>query len=197
MAASILFPGAGGTELPSEKLPVVTEQRDTWHIQIPTPLGPMCAVATDEALVLLEFQEERRVAIQTGSLGRYISGPQHESTNPVLDNFQKELHAYFHGEIQAFTVPTKLYGTEFQKLVWRHLLAIQYGQTATYAQVARSIEKRDASRAVGKANGDNRIAIVVPCHRVIRADGHMCGYGGGLWRKQYLLALESGQPLLL
>ena len=171
--------------------------REVWTTAVKTPFGHMRAVATDDALVMLEFEEEGRAKLQTGTLSRYLGGPVHEFSNSVLDLTQEQLDQYFAREREEFTMPLKLYGTPFQIRVWRQLLEIRYGQTSTYSQVAKTIENKEASRAVGKANGDNRLAIVVPCHRVIRADGHMCGYGGGLWRKQYLLALESGQPLLL
>ena len=91
------------------------------------------------------------------------------------------------------TIPLVLAGTESQEAVWKRLLEIPYGETLSYEQMARDIGRPGAQRAVGRANGDNRLAIVVPCHRVIRSDGTLCGYGGGLWRKQHLLDLERGR----
>ena len=144
------LPGLSDYAPPVAKMAQMAEMRDTWHIQIPTPLGPVHAVATDEALVLLEFDEANRVAMQTGSLHRYLTGPQHEATNPILDQTLQQLDQYFHRGLKEFTLPIRLYGTAFQEVVWNHLLQIRYGQTSTYSQVARAIENNDASRAVDR-----------------------------------------------
>jgi methylated-DNA-[protein]-cysteine S-methyltransferase len=102
-----------------------------------------------------------------------------------------ELNAYFRGELFDFTLPLKMEGTPFQKLVWNGLRAIPYGETVSYAELARTIGRHGASRAVGSANGRNPIAIIVPCHRVIAADGTLGGFGGGLDRKEWLLSHET------
>lgn len=172
-------------------------ETDLWTAELATPIGPMKAMATDQALVMLEFLDEARAENQTRSLMRFVSGTVHPARNTVIDFAAKELDRYFAGDTTTFSVPTRLFGSVFQEAVWNHLCKVGYGQTTTYLAVAEAVATKRATRAVGKANGDNRLAIVVPCHRVIRADGHMCGYGGGIWRKQFLLALESGQPLLL
>jgi O-6-methylguanine DNA methyltransferase len=176
---------------------LVMDSSPLTHRIIPTPLGDMVAIATDKALVLLEFDGRVRFNAQVESVHRYISGPLTSGTNSVLDLLLDELDLYFKGELHQFKTPLHFLGTEFQKDVWTYLVGIQYGQTATYAQVARFLGVDNAARAVGKANGDNKIAILVPCHRVLRSDGDLCGYAGGLGRKQFLLALESGQPSLL
>jgi AraC family transcriptional regulator, regulatory protein of adaptative response / methylated-DNA-[protein]-cysteine methyltransferase len=103
---------------------------------------------------------------------------------------------YFAGERRAFSVPLHSPGTEFQVRVWTALRDIPYGRTTSYEALAATVGRPGAQRAVGKANGDNRIAIVIPCHRVVRKDGTLCGYGGGLWRKRRLLELERGLTTL-
>jgi AraC family transcriptional regulator of adaptative response/methylated-DNA-[protein]-cysteine methyltransferase len=110
--------------------------------------------------------------------------------NRHLDAIADELARYFDGTLARFTVPLVLPGTPFQIEVWRHLQAIPCGKTSTYAALADELGRPGAQRAVGRANGDNRIAIVIPCHRVVRSDGTLCGYGGGLWRKKWLLEHE-------
>ena len=104
---------------------------------------------------------------------------------------QQELNEYFEGTRHTFNVPIRYEGSEFQMSVWQALQKIPYGQTVSYENLARSINHPQAQRAVGRANGDNRFAIIIPCHRVIRADGTLSGYGGGIWRKQHLLNLEQ------
>jgi methylated-DNA-[protein]-cysteine S-methyltransferase len=117
-------------------------------------------------------------------------GPQRST--PVLDAAVRQLGEYFAGERRAFDLPLAPRGTGFQQRVWQALLAIPYGETCSYSDVARAIGRPAASRAVGAANGKNPIAIVVPCHRVIGASGALTGYGGGLDTKRWLLALEGG-----
>ena len=113
-----------------------------------------------------------------------------EGSCPVLAQLRSELDEYFAGTRTVFTVPYRLYGTAFQCLVWDRLKEIPYGQTVTYGQLAACLGRPKASRAVGGANHRNPISIVIPCHRVIGANGHLTGYGGGLERKAFLLALE-------
>ncbi|MCB0280907.1 MAG: methylated-DNA--[protein]-cysteine S-methyltransferase, partial [Calditrichaeota bacterium] len=113
-------------------------------------------------------------------------------THPLFDQLQQEMDEYFNQKRKVFDVPIELNGTEFQNKVWTALLDIPFGQTRSYHDQAVMINNPKAIRAVGTANGDNRIAIIVPCHRVIGKDGKLTGYGGGLWRKQYLLNLEQG-----
>ena len=102
-----------------------------------------------------------------------------------------ELERYFVGTLTDFTVPLVFRGTPFEERVWRALVRIPYGETMSYAQLAAHVDAPGAQRAVGRANGMNRISIVLPCHRVVNADGKLGGYGGGLWRKHWLLALEK------
>jgi len=110
--------------------------------------------------------------------------------HPHLEQAESELRQYFAGTLHKFTVPLVLAGTEFQRSVWQGLLQIPYGATCSYEQLARDVGRPKAQRAVGTANGNNRMAVIIPCHRVVGNDGRLCGYGGGLWRKQFLLEHE-------
>jgi O-6-methylguanine DNA methyltransferase len=120
-----------------------------------------------------------------------------EGSSRLLQTLRQQLSEYFAGERHNFDLPLDYPGTQFQRSVWSTLLTIPYGQTRSYIDVARTIGDVKATRAVGTANGMNRIAIVIPCHRVINANGELGGYGGGLWRKRLLLDLEQGQRKLL
>jgi AraC family transcriptional regulator of adaptative response/methylated-DNA-[protein]-cysteine methyltransferase len=156
-----------------------------------TPLGTMMAIACDDGLCLLEFTDRRALPRQLDVLRRRMNAAIVPGDNAHLDTIEDELMRYFDGTLQAFLVPIVARGTPFQERVWRRLRKIPYGRTLSYAQLAADIDRPGAQRAVGKANGDNRLAIVIPCHRVVRSDGTLCGYGGGLWRKKWLLAHED------
>jgi AraC family transcriptional regulator of adaptative response/methylated-DNA-[protein]-cysteine methyltransferase len=160
--------------------------------RIPTPIGDVVAGATASALVRLEFAppeprptEPRPIA--PGTPGR-------PGRNAVLDRTERELEEYFEGHRREFTVPLELRGTPFQREAWESLLRIPWGETWSYGRQAADMGRPRAVRAVGRANGANRIALLVPCHRVIGADGTLTGYGGGVWRKERLLSLESAFP---
>ncbi len=114
-----------------------------------------------------------------------------ENNNPVLTQCKKELLEYFAGKRKEFNVPIKQIGTEFQQKVWNELLKIPYGKTVSYNFIAESLGDKKTIRAVGSANGKNPISIIIPCHRVIGSDGSLTGYGGGLWRKKWLLNHEK------
>jgi methylated-DNA-[protein]-cysteine S-methyltransferase len=121
-------------------------------------------------------------------------GPTREDPDdPLLQQLRRELDAYFAGALRRFTVPLAPRGTEFQRAVWAALLTIDFGETCSYADIARAIGRPTATRAVGAANGQNPIAVVIPCHRVIGSDRSLTGYGGGLDRKRWLLAHETAQ----
>jgi len=156
---------------------------------IGTPLGSMVAVADDAALYLLEF--ENRVAL-TGELRRLERdfGLVGLGGKPVLKRLVAELEDYFAGESAAFQIPTVQHGTVFEEAVWQALKQIPSGQTRSYSEIAEMLGQPEKSREVGQANGANKISIIVPCHRVIGADGSLVGYGGGLWRKKWLLDHE-------
>lgn len=159
--------------------------------RIATPLGPMIAVAGDAGLYLLEFADGRRVAAELRRLSRRIGSPIVRGRHAHLDRVARELRRYFAGEAGEFRVPLALVGTPFQVAVWRRLLRIPRGRVVTYDRLARAIGRPGAQRAVGRANGSNPLAIVVPCHRVVGSDGALTGYGGGLPRKRRLLEIEG------
>ncbi len=155
-----------------------------------SPVGPLLAGATDDGICLLEFAEPMRREAQLAALRRQFGDAVEPGRHEYTDQLAEELAEYFGGTRQQFTVPLVLAGTPFQRRVWEQLLTIPYGETRCYEDVARAIGVRTGSRAVGSANGQNRIAIVIPCHRVIAKGGGLGGYGGGLDRKQFLLDLE-------
>ena len=155
-----------------------------------SPLGPLVAGATTDGICLVEFTDRRMLETQFARLARLFRAPLVPGTNDHLEQLGGELEQYFAGSLRKFSVPLDFPGTPFQRQVWEQLLAIPYGQTRSYQTIAAAIGKPKAVRAVGHANGLNRIAIVIPCHRVINTDGQLGGYGGGLRRKQFLLDLE-------
>jgi AraC family transcriptional regulator, regulatory protein of adaptative response / methylated-DNA-[protein]-cysteine methyltransferase len=157
--------------------------------EIPSPIGPLAAAATDEGICLLEFGPRTDSAIQT--LARQLGCGAVPGDHPWLDRLRGELAAYFAGRLREFTIPLTTAGTAFQKSVWAALQKIPYGETCSYADIAHRVGSSSAVRAVGQANGRNRISIVIPCHRVVNSGGRLGGYGGGLWRKQFLLDLEQ------
>jgi AraC family transcriptional regulator of adaptative response/methylated-DNA-[protein]-cysteine methyltransferase len=172
--------------------PAVARGRPVVRVaRIPTPLGPMLAGATDGGVCLLEFVDRRMLETQLARLRKRVGYPFVPGGGPVLERVERELAAYFRGELRRFGVPLETPGTDFQKSVWAALREIPYGETRSYAQLARMIGRVGAHRAVARANGDNRIAILVPCHRVVGSDGSLTGYGGGVWRKRRLLELEG------
>jgi len=159
--------------------------------RILTPLGPMLAGATDEGICLLEFIDRRMIETQIERLKKSLKAEFIPGNNEHFDLLNQEIEAYFDGSLQEFNVSLVVPGTVFQKRVWGALGEIPYGGTRSYKEQAERIGNPKAVRAVARANGDNRIAIIIPCHRVIGSDGSLTGYGGGLWRKQYLLDLEK------
>jgi AraC family transcriptional regulator, regulatory protein of adaptative response / methylated-DNA-[protein]-cysteine methyltransferase len=163
--------------------------RNLVRTKISTPLGSMIAAADDVALYLLEF--ENRVAL-TGELRRLERdfGSIGYRSNAVLETLVAQLDNYFAGKSADFQIPTIQHGTALEEAVWQALKQIPPGQTRSYGDIAEVLGQPEKSREVGQANGANKISIVVPCHRVIGADGSLVGYGGGLWRKKWLLDHE-------
>lgn len=157
-----------------------------------SPLGPLVLGATDEAVCLLEFSDRRMLETQFKVLRKRLSAALVPGDNAHLKALKRELAGYFAGTRKDFSVPLAYPGTPFQEKVWANLLKIPYGETRSYEDLARAVQSPKAVRAVGTANGCNRIAIVIPCHRVVNKGGKLGGYGGGLWRKQWLLDLERG-----
>ena len=164
--------------------------RLTW---LETPVGPLVAGATDETLVMLEYPDRRMMETQLDTLRRRFGRPLAPGDSPVFPALRAQLDEYFARRRRAFDLPLEYPGSPFQRAVWDALRRIPYGETRTYAELARELGVPGAARAVGRANGANRLAIVVPCHRVIAAGGGLGGYGGGLWRKLRLLELEGAR----
>ena len=157
-----------------------------------TPIGPMVACATDAGVCLCEFTDRRMLETEFADLRKRLRAvilPAND--NAHLLQLERELHEYFAGTRKTFGVSLDTPTTPFRQRVWDELLTIPYGQTRSYAEQAQRIGKPTAVRAVASANGQNRVAIVIPCHRVIGADGSLTGYAGGLARKQWLLDLEK------
>jgi AraC family transcriptional regulator of adaptative response/methylated-DNA-[protein]-cysteine methyltransferase len=165
---------------------------------IASPLGNLVACSTDQGVCLLEFTDRRILKDQLETVRARFDAEILPGTNEHLALLRDELSAYFGRRLKDFSVSVITRGTPFEERVWGALRSIPYGTTTSYESIAHAIGRSSGlSRAVGHANGMNRISIVIPCHRVIAKDGTLAGYGGGLWRKERLLALEGGeQPLL-
>ncbi|MAT44200.1 MAG: XRE family transcriptional regulator [Anaerolineaceae bacterium] len=159
--------------------------------RLETPLGPMLAGSTQKEICLLEFSDRRMLETQLKRLKFHLKAETLPGKNPLLNELEKQLNAYFSGQLQQFDLPLMVPGTVFQKDVWDQLRKIPYGETRSYKDLAFMIKRLKAVRAVGRANGDNRLAILIPCHRIVGENGQLTGYGGGLWRKKYLLDLEQ------
>ncbi|RZB17014.1 methylated-DNA--[protein]-cysteine S-methyltransferase [Streptomyces sp. F001] len=156
------------------------------HTVIDSPYGPLTLVAEDGVLCGLYMTDQRHRPPEE-TFGEPDDTPFAEA--------EKQLQAYFAGELKEFTLELRLNGTPFQRTVWQQLRQIPHGETRTYGELADALGNPKASRAVGLANGRNPIGIIVPCHRVVGADGSLTGYGGGLPRKQRLLDFERGTAL--
>lgn len=158
---------------------------------IESPIGPLRLGATDRGICLLEFADHPVLPGEFEQL-RHAVGPLVPGDNEHLERLSDQLTRYFEGTLTEFNVTLDIVrGTPFQRVVWDRLLKIPYGETMSYGALAEAIGRLGAQRAVGGANRANRIAIVVPCHRVVQSDGKLRGYSGGLWRKQFLLDLEA------
>ena len=157
---------------------------------IDTPLGAMLALADDHGLHLLEFVDRRGLEREILQLRKKTGCFIVPGRNALLDKTKDEVKRYFDGTLAEFSIPLVTAGTPFETKVWNALRTIPRGRTWSYAQLASKIGSPNAVRAVGRANGCNPLAIVIPCHRVIRSDGELCGYGGGIWRKKWLLEHE-------
>lgn len=168
-----------------------TSHHRTVHLSaIDTPLGPMLLGTTETGVCLLEFAHSGAVDAQLEQLAQRLDTTFVHGVTKIGRTLEGELEAYFAGRLRHFETPLDLMGTEFQRRAWRALSQIPYGETRSYADQARAINAPRAVRAVARANGLNRIPIVVPCHRVVGRDGALTGYSGGLWRKRFLLDLE-------
>ncbi len=171
-----------------------SDSRDTSVVHIVrvlTPLGPMIAGATDDGICLLEFQDRRMLRTQLQRLVTKLNCTFVPGYTPLLRNLEDQLAEYFEGSRIEFDLPLIIPGSDFQKRVWTALGDVPFGETRSYLQQADAIGSPQSVRAVANANGANRIAIVIPCHRIIGSDGGLTGYGGGLWRKRWLLEHEG------
>lgn len=157
----------------------------TWHSTFDSPAGPLLLGAHDAGVCLIEFHESKHRAARDAGW--------HEGDHPLLQQLRVQLREYFAGTRRAFDLPLAPRGTPFQREVWHALATIPYGETISYAQLAARVGRPTAMRAVGAANGRNPLPIVLPCHRVIGANGALTGFGGGLPTKQYLLRLEGAR----
>lgn len=160
---------------------------------VETAVGQLIAGSRDGALVLLEFASPERLTAQARMLRQYFDPAFAIGEDATLRQTRRELDEYFAGKRRNFEVPLAFPGTPFEESVWRALLKIPYGETTSYEAIALEVATKEATRAVGTANGRNRIAIIIPCHRVVNKSGKLGGYGGGLWRKETLLGLEQGR----
>lgn len=158
--------------------------------RISTPLGPMMIGVTDEGLCLLEFTDRKMLETQLSTLKKRTQSEMVTGRHPMIEKVSDQLNEYFDGKRQKFDVPLVVPGTEFQQKVWDALNQIPYGVTRSYKQQADVVGDVKAVRAVARANGENRISIIIPCHRIIGSDGSIVGYGGGIHRKQWLLKHE-------
>lgn len=163
--------------MPAQKRPGVASVSETY---VPSPIGCLRITASDAGIQAIEFCEN--------------PGPEPREIAPCLHLASRQLEEYFQGRRWEFDLPLDLQGTAFQKKVWAALCGIPCGRTASYGDIARAIGRPGSGRAVGGANHRNPVAIVIPCHRVIGSDGGLTGYGGGLWRKQWLLEHERKSP---
>ena len=151
----------------------------TYKAYFKSPLGPIEIIGSPDSILALEFVEEML--------------PGNGELAFCLRECLKQLDEYFQGVRREFFLNLQPAGTDFQKSVWRQLEKIPYGKTTSYGAIADILAKPNACRAVGSANGKNPIAIIIPCHRVIGSDGSLTGYGGGLWRKRWLIGFERGE----
>jgi len=161
---------------------------------IESPLGPLLAGASDDGICLLEYTDRRMLEHNLVTMRRRFDCAVVPGSHPCLAKLKSELSEFFAGTRRDFTLPVAPRGTPFQEKVWRELRNIPHGETISYDTLARRIGQPTAQRAVARANGMNRINILIPCHRVIGKDGSLTGYGGGLWRKRLLLDLEQKCP---
>jgi AraC family transcriptional regulator of adaptative response/methylated-DNA-[protein]-cysteine methyltransferase len=162
---------------------------------IKSPLGNMIAGASPDGICFLEWHDRGGVPRILDRVAKRYRLPLQPGRHRLLDQLEKELRGYFEGTLKGFTVPLDIRGTAFEKQTWHQLLKIPYGNRRSYGDMARSLGKPGAARAVGRANGANYISIVIPCHRVVESSGALRGYGGGLWRKKWLLEHETGPGL--
>lgn len=174
--------------------PTVKRLKKNMHyLTLDTPVGPLMAAATHKGLAMLEFGDPKRLQPQLIRLRKLFKDDPVEGENSIIGQTRTELREYFARSRREFSIPLLIRGTPFQESVWHHLLTIPYGETRSYLDQARALGNPNSVRAVAQANGNNRLAIVIPCHRVIGSNGRLTGYGGGLSSKRFLIDLEQGR----
>ena len=167
----------------------------TIHYQkFATPLGDMVAASHKSRLCLLEFADKRKSATILKPLAKNLGAEIKEERSEILDRTDRQLKEYFNGKLAKFDLPINAAGTDFQKRVWIQLSKIPIGKTSNYGRIAQEVGNPRGARAAGMAIGSNPISIVIPCHRVIGKSGDLVGFGGGLWRKKWLLEHEGALP---
>jgi AraC family transcriptional regulator of adaptative response/methylated-DNA-[protein]-cysteine methyltransferase len=162
------------------------------YCRLDTPIGPMITCSFEERICLLEFTDRKMLETEFKDISKRLNASILPGECKVITLLKSQLKEYFEGKRKFFSIPLHPVGTDFQISVWEELLRIPYGSTRSYKQQSLALNNLKAIRAVAQANGMNKISILIPCHRVIGEDGHLTGYGGGLWRKKWLLNLENG-----
>lgn len=175
--------GVSPTKSKSQK--IITIKR------IETKLGTMFCCATDDGICLLEFTDRKMLETELKNLAKTMNATILQGNNKHFKILENQLSEYFEGKRKIFSVPLVTPGSDFQNIVWSQLQTIEFGKTKSYKEQAISINKTESVRAVANANGMNRISILIPCHRVIGSDGKLTGYGGGIWRKKWLIEFEN------
>ncbi|KTD08978.1 Ada protein (O6-methylguanine-DNA methyltransferase) [Legionella gratiana] len=173
---------------PSHLAKYPTVLKASW---IDSPLGPILAIANNDALYLLEFVDRHGLEHEIEKVKQKMKATIIPGNTPPINSIEKELQEYFAGHLKKFNTPIKRIGSPFQKMAWHALTSIPYGETRSYAEQAQAIGKPTAYRAIANANGANQLAIIVPCHRIINSSGSLGGYGGGIARKQWLIEHEK------
>lgn len=167
-----------------------------YYTQLDSPLGCFEVGLTQRGICLFEFpiptriEQHKRLFSQRFSISK-------ERPQALFDSLEEQISAYFDGHLKEFSLPLDLIGTPFQVSVWEELIRIKYGTTISYHELAHRLGAPLAVRAIARANGENRTALLVPCHRVIGKDGNLTGYSGELWRKEFLLEREHGQSRIV
>ena len=159
--------------------------------EVKTPIGVMVFGSSEKGLCLLDFKDRKSFPRILKRINEYYGDSESNGTSQFIELAENELEKYLHGDLKSFTVALDIRGSPFQLKVWNTLLQIKYGKTASYLELAKKIGRPTAVRAIANANGQNSIAVIIPCHRIIGSDGSLTGYGGGIKIKQKLLHLES------
>lgn len=158
---------------------------------IETPIGKMISIVSEKGLCLLEFLDRKMLETEINELINYYQSNLIKTKTSIHVQLQKELDEYFQKKLVTFSIPLDMIGTDFQIIIWKELIKINYGNTISYSQQALNLKMPNTVRAIASANGKNKISILVPCHRVLKKNGELGGYGGGIFRKKYLIELEK------